>query len=198
MAVGQSRFAKFLDTGLVFFGIKEGEYTEGLYESSYVEETPTFVPEETKLRPTPSRNVYTGGPSVQVVGGPQRVSAISVTRDTPPSGTPSYTATTVSSTPFAATHAETKDVELFKATKYSDCQEICDKLKARRVIVLNTSGCDLETSRRIQAFVCGYIYAVNGRIQSIIKGKVIIAEPVRGIHTAPEAIERLRRNNFEF
>jgi len=39
---------------------------------------------------------------------------------------------------------------------------------------------------------------VNGRIQSIVKGQVIIAEPVRGIHTAPEAIERLRRNNFEF
>jgi FtsZ-interacting cell division protein YlmF len=195
MAVGQSRFAKLLDTGLVFFGIKEGEYTEGLYESNYAEEAPTFVPEETKVRATPPRTVYTGGPSVQVVGGQQRISAISVARDTPPAGTPTYTSPTNS---FNAAHAETKDVELFMAHKYSDCQEICDKLKARRVVVLNTSACDLETSRRIQAFVCGYIYAVNGRIQSVIKGKVIIAEPVRGIHTAPEAIERLRRNNFEF
>lgn len=189
MAVRQSRFALALDKGLVFFGIKEGDYSDDLYESKFEEAAQTFAPDSPEIRPVQAtRSTYAAVPSVQVVGGSQRVSAIGVARDTPPAGTPT----------FATTVAETKDVELFVAHKYNDCQEICEKLKARRVVVLNTAQCDSETSRRIQAFVCGYIYAVNGRIQSIVKGQVIIAEPVRGIHTAPEAIERLRRNNFEF
>jgi FtsZ-interacting cell division protein YlmF len=189
MAVRQSKFGLALDKGLVFFGIKEGEYNDDLYVSNTPEPPQQFINEAADLRPVqPARPAYTAVPSVHVVGGNPRVSAIGVTRDTPPSGTPT----------FATTVAETKDVELFIAHKYNDCQEICEKLKARRVVVLNTAQCDSETSRRIQAFVCGYIYAVNGRIQSIVKGQVIIAEPVRGIHTAPEAIERLRRNNFEF
>jgi FtsZ-interacting cell division protein YlmF len=189
MAVRQSRFAQTLDKGLVFFGIKEGEYTDDLYVSTYAEVPQDFVPESKEIRPVPpTRPVFSPIPSVQVVGGNQRVSPMSAHRDTPPAGVPS----------FATAVAETKDVELYIARKYNDCQEICEKLKARRVVVLNTAHCDSETSRRIQAFVCGYIYAVNGRIQSIVKGQVIIAEPVRGIHTAPEAIERLRRNNFEF
>jgi len=189
MAVRQSKFGLALDKGLVFFGIKEGEYSDDLYVATTPESAQTFVNDAAEIRPQPpTRPAYSAVPSVQIVGGNQRVSAIGVTRDTPPSGTPS----------FATTVAETKDVELFIAHKYNDCQEICEKLKARRVVVLNTAQCDSETSRRIQAFVCGYIYAVNGRIQSIVKGQVIIAEPVRGIHTAPEAIERLRRNNFEF
>jgi len=189
MAVRQSKFGLALDKGLVFFGIKEGEYTDDLYVSTSPEPQQTFVNEANDIRPMQStRPAYAPVPSVQVVGGSQRVSAIGVARDTPPSGIPT----------FATTVAETTDVELFIAHKYNDCQEICEKLKARRVVVLNTAQCDSETSRRIQAFVCGYIYAVNGRIQSIVKGQVIIAEPVRGIHTAPEAIERLRRNNFEF
>ena len=189
MAVRQSKFGLALDKGLVFFGIKEGEYADDLYVSATPEPQQTFVTDAPDIRPVqPTRPAYASVSSVSVVGGNQRVSAIGVTRDTPPSGIPT----------FATTVAETKDVELFIAHKYNDCQEICEKLKARRVVVLNTAQCDSETSRRIQAFVCGYIYAVNGRIQSIVKGQVIIAEPVRGIHTAPEAIERLRRNNFEF
>jgi FtsZ-interacting cell division protein YlmF len=189
MAVRQSKFGLALDKGLVFFGIKEGDYTDDLYVSGTPEPQQAFGNQATDIRSMPpTRAAYASVPSVQVVGGSQRISAIGVTRDTPPSGTPT----------FATTVAETKDVELFIAHKYNDCQEICEKLKARRVVVLNTTQCDSETSRRIQAFVCGYIYAVNGRIQSIVKGQVIIAEPVRGIHTAPEAIERLRRNNFEF
>jgi FtsZ-interacting cell division protein YlmF len=189
MAVRQSRFGLALDRGLVFFGIKEGEYNDDLYQSKFEEDPQTFITDAQEIRPvSATRAPYAPVPSVHVVGGNQRISAVTATRDTPPAGTPS----------FATTVAETKDVELFIAHKYNDCQEICEKLKARRVVVLNTAQCDSETSRRIQAFVCGYIYAVNGRIQSIVKGQVIIAEPVRGIHTAPEAIERLRRNNFEF
>ena len=194
MARSQTRIGGLLDRGLVFFGIKEEEFSDRMFESSTPEyEAPSFASPRmtTPAAPEPLRPVVERSSSVQVVGGGSgpRAAAQTIARDiTPPSGI-----STVSSGV-----AETKDVELFVARSYNDCKAICDILKSRRAVVLNTGNCDVETGRRIQAFVCGYIYAVNGRIQSVVKGQVIIAEPVRTLHTAPEAIERYRRNNFEF
>lgn len=194
MAGSQSRIGSFLDRGLVFFGIKEEEFSDRMFESSAPEYEPaSFAAPRiaTPAAPEPLRPVVERSSSVQVVGGGSgiRPAAPTISRDiTPPSGV----------TAFGSSVAETKDVELFVARSYNDCKAICDILKSRRAVVLNTGNCDIETGRRIQAFVCGYIYAVNGRIQSVVKGQVIVAEPVRTLHTAPEAIERYRRNNFEF
>jgi FtsZ-interacting cell division protein YlmF len=105
---------------------------------------------------------------------------------TPPHGTPGFTSS-----------PETAELELFIATEYSQCQAICDILKARRPVIVNTAHCDRDTSRRIVAFICGFIYMMNGRIQPLVKGSVILAEPIRSITVSPTAIERFRLTGFE-
>lgn len=185
-----SNWRKNLDRGLEFFGLKEeaypsGEYDE--YEREVVDQRPYTAP----ITPEPTPPTYTTGVTV-LGGGISRPTLNTAASDaayrdiTPPGGTARF-----------ATSAETSELELFVATEYGQCRDICDLLKARKPVIVNTSHCDAETSRRIVAFVCGYIYAMNGRIQALVKGSVILAEPIRSITVSPAAIDRFRTTRFE-
>lgn len=184
-----SNWRKNLDRGLEFFGLKEEAYPAGEYEEFEPErvERPFSAPSAPEPAPAP----YTTG--VTVLGGGITRPHINTSaqdaqfRDqTPPGGTARF-----QSSP------ETSEVELFVATEYGQCRDICDLLKARRPVIVNTAHCDPETSRRIVAFVCGYIYSMNGRMQPLVKGSVILAEPIRSITVSPAAIDRFRLTRFE-
>ena len=179
-----SNWRRNLDRGLEFFGLKEEAYPSVDFDD-YVAggDDPVVTP------PTPP--TYSSG--VTVLGGASprasfnTASTDAIYRDpTPPHGTPGFTST-----------AETTELELFVATDYGQCQAICDILKARRPVIVNTAHCDRDTSRRIVAFICGFIYMMNGRIQPLVKGSVILAEPIRSITVSPAAIDRFRLTRFE-
>ena len=184
-----SNWRKNLDRGLEFFGLKEEAYPSGDYvDFDDMDRAAPYTPPSTS---EPGAPVYSTG--VTVLGGgisrPQinTASSDAIYRDaTPPGGVARFT-----------TSPETAELELFVATEYGQCRDICDLLKARRPVIVNTSHCDPETSRRIVAFVCGYIYAMNGRIQALVKGSVILAEPIRSITVSPAAIDRFRLTRFE-
>ena len=184
-----SNWRKNLDRGLEFFGLKEEAYPSGDYVD--FDDTDRAAPYTPPSAPEPAAPVYSTG--VTVLGGGisrppiNTASSDAIYRDaTPPGGVARFT-----------TSPETAELELFVATEYGQCRDICDLLKARRPVIVNTSHCDPETSRRIVAFVCGYIYAMNGRIQALVKGSVILAEPIRSITVSPAAIDRFRLTRFE-
>jgi len=184
-----SNWRKNLDRGLEFFGLKEEAYPGGDYVD--FDDADRVAPYTPPSAPEPAAPVYSTG--VTVLGGGisrppiNTASSDAIYRDaTPPGGVARF-----------STSPETAELELFVATEYGQCRDICDLLKARRPVIVNTSHCDPETSRRIVAFVCGYIYAMNGRIQALVKGSVILAEPIRSITVSPAAIDRFRLTRFE-
>jgi|LFRM01.2.fsa_nt_gb cell division inhibitor SepF len=53
---------------------------------------------------------------------------------------------------------------------FSEVRRICDHLRRRRPVIVNVSGCDSVTSRRILDFVMGATYAMSGHMQKITDG----------------------------
>ena len=184
-----------LNSGLIFFGLKEEPFGSGDldYEVDYREEAPYVGPARTEARLTPTQPVTVLGDSAPRASAPPiiRASDIDYRQATPPSGV------VITSAPVTPTAAAVNSVELFVASKYLDGQPICDLLRQRRSVILNVSHLDESTRQKLLAFVCGYVYSLEGRMLSLVKGAVILAEPVRGVTTPAEIIERYRERGFE-
>ena len=68
-------------------------------------------------------------------------------------------------------------VVLIEPTDYDDVQDICDKLKNKKPIIINFENLDKDTARRMVDFVSGAVYALDGTIQKVSNGIVIAAPP---------------------
>ena len=60
-------------------------------------------------------------------------------------------------------------VTVTKPLAYEEATEICDALKNRRIVVINTSGLENKIAQRLLDFVSGACYALTGELQKIEK-----------------------------
>lgn len=65
-------------------------------------------------------------------------------------------------------------VTVTKPLAYEEATEICDALKNRRIVVINTSGLENKIAQRLLDFVSGACYALSGALQEIEKGVYLL------------------------
>ena len=66
-------------------------------------------------------------------------------------------------------------VVLSEPTSYDEVQAICDDLKSKKPIIINFENVDKEVAKRMVDFVSGAVYALDGNIQKVSNGIVIVA-----------------------
>ena len=65
-------------------------------------------------------------------------------------------------------HATTQlAVVLVKPERYEDAASIADHLNAKKTVVLNLEGIDVEVAQRIIDFSSGACYSINGSLQKV-------------------------------
>lgn len=62
-----------------------------------------------------------------------------------------------------------------KPMVYDDAMEICDSLKNRKIVVINTSAIENKIAQRLLDFVSGSCYALGGELQEISKGVYLLS-----------------------
>ncbi|AYF54969.1 cell division protein SepF [Clostridium botulinum C] len=72
------------------------------------------------------------------------------------------------------TAASTK-VMILKPMDYDAAIEICDNLKARKIIVVNMTSLESKIAQRLLDFIAGASYALGGSLDEIDKGVYIIS-----------------------
>lgn len=70
---------------------------------------------------------------------------------------------------------ERPKIHLIVPAKYSDVQEIGDKLKAEQPVIVNVEGLDRELRRRIVDFCSGLAYALEGKLKEIATGVYLLS-----------------------
>jgi cell division inhibitor SepF len=71
--------------------------------------------------------------------------------------------------------ASAAKVVISKPTVFEDATDICDDLKNRKIVVVNTTGLEAKTAQRLLDFMGGASYAVGGELQEIEKGVYILS-----------------------
>jgi Uncharacterized protein conserved in bacteria len=66
-------------------------------------------------------------------------------------------------------------VTIKKPTVYDDATEICEALKARRIVVINSTALETKIAQRLLDFVSGACYALAGELQEVEKGVYILS-----------------------
>ncbi|MGL4774698.1 MAG: cell division protein SepF [Clostridium sp.] len=69
----------------------------------------------------------------------------------------------------------TARVTITKPNAYEDATEICDALKNRRIVVVNTTAMDIKLAQRLLDFISGSCYALGGELGQIEKGVYILS-----------------------
>lgn len=69
----------------------------------------------------------------------------------------------------------TARVTITKPVNYEDATEICDALKNRRIVVVNTTGMDTKIAQRLLDFISGSCYALGGELGQIERGVYILS-----------------------
>ncbi|WP_333860409.1 cell division protein SepF [Clostridium sp.] len=66
-------------------------------------------------------------------------------------------------------------VRIVKPTTYEEAADICDELKNRKIIVINTTGLETRIAQRLLDFMGGASYALGGDLEEIEKGVYILS-----------------------
>lgn len=66
-------------------------------------------------------------------------------------------------------------VVLVEPVSYDDVQNICDNLKSKKPIIINFENIEKDTARRMVDFISGAVYALDGNIQKVSNGIVLVA-----------------------
>ncbi len=66
-------------------------------------------------------------------------------------------------------------VTITKPADYEEAMEICDALKNRRIVLVNTTMLDLKIAQRLLDFISGSCYALGGEVQQIEKGVYLLS-----------------------
>ena len=71
--------------------------------------------------------------------------------------------------------ASTAKVVIVKPSTYDEVVDICDNLKNRKIIVVNSNGLEPKTAQRLLDFISGATYALAGSLEEVEKGIYIIS-----------------------
>ncbi|AYD40627.1 DUF552 domain-containing protein [Clostridium fermenticellae] len=66
-------------------------------------------------------------------------------------------------------------VRIVKPTSYEEAADICDELKNRKIIVINTTDLETRTAQRLLDFMGGASYALGGDLEEVEKGVYILS-----------------------
>jgi FtsZ-interacting cell division protein YlmF len=94
----------------------------------------------------------------------------------------------------ASTFAAERDVAVVSPDTYDDSRRITDHLRANRPVVLATLDADPGLARRLVDFTAGTAYALNAKIEMLVRGVYLISP--QGTYVGPELKERLRAANY--
>lgn len=186
---------------LGFLGLVEDEYGEygpsnaprpfsEQQEEPEPEWAPTPAPAARTFPTQPSNSSYrspSSGPS------PQRNTSISVldggsgTSRVRPIANPNASRG-------VSTFSQERDVAVVSPSTYDDSRRITDLLRANRAVVLTTLDVDQSLARRLVDFTAGTSYAMNAKIEMLIRGVYLVTP--QGMHVGPEMKERLRAANY--
>ncbi|MBQ9561852.1 MAG: cell division protein SepF [Lachnospiraceae bacterium] len=61
------------------------------------------------------------------------------------------------------------EVCVIKPRAFEEAQDVCDMLLLGRAVILNLEGIDQTEAQRIIDFVCGTVYAVNGKLHAVAR-----------------------------
>ncbi len=79
-------------------------------------------------------------------------------------------------------HATTQlKVVVLQPTTYNDATEIAGHLKEKKPVVVNLERLDKETARKIVDFLSGAVYALDGNMQKVANGILLIVPYTMGI-----------------
>lgn len=87
-----------------------------------------------------------------------------------------------------------RDVAIFAPRSYDESRRITDLLRSNRAVVLNVTSVDPNLGRRLVDFASGTAYALNAKIEMLIRGVYLISP--QGMFVGPEMKERLRAANY--
>ncbi len=71
--------------------------------------------------------------------------------------------------------SSTTKVTITKPIDYEEATEICEALKNRRIVLVNTTVLELKIAQRLLDFISGSCYALGGELQQIEKGVYILS-----------------------
>lgn len=71
--------------------------------------------------------------------------------------------------------AASAKVMITKPTAYEEATEICDALKNRKIVVVNTASLEIKIAQRLLDFMSGACYALSGELQEVEKGVYILS-----------------------
>ncbi|WP_416176289.1 cell division protein SepF [Clostridium sp.] len=66
-------------------------------------------------------------------------------------------------------------VKIVKPTSYEEAADICDELKSRKIVVINTTGLENRIAQRLLDFMGGASYSLGGSLEEIEKGVYILS-----------------------
>lgn len=66
-------------------------------------------------------------------------------------------------------------VTITKPVDYEEATEICEALKNRRIVLVNTTALELKIAQRLLDFISGSCYALGGELQQIEKGVYLLS-----------------------
>lgn len=69
----------------------------------------------------------------------------------------------------------TMKVVLVEPTTYDEVQSICDDLRSKKPVIINFEDMDKEVAKRMVDFISGAVYALDGTIQKVSNGIVLVA-----------------------
>lgn len=71
--------------------------------------------------------------------------------------------------------AASAKVMIIKPNCYEEAAEICDALRNRKIVVVNTSALEHKIAQRLLDFISGSCYALSGELQEIEMGVYILS-----------------------
>ncbi|HQT99903.1 MAG TPA: cell division protein SepF [Acidimicrobiales bacterium] len=87
-----------------------------------------------------------------------------------------------------------RDVVVLSPNAYDDSRRVTDHLRANRAVVLTTLGVEQSLARRLVDFTAGTAYAMNARIEPLLRGVYLISP--QGLYVGPDVKERLRVGDY--
>lgn len=66
-------------------------------------------------------------------------------------------------------------VVVVEPTSYDEVQDICNNLKSKKPIIINFENIDKDVARRMVDFISGAVFALDGTIQKVSNGIVVVA-----------------------
>lgn len=66
-------------------------------------------------------------------------------------------------------------VVVVEPTNYDEVQDICNNLKSKKPIIINFENVDKDVARRMVDFISGAVYALDGTIQKVSNGIIVVA-----------------------